>query len=157
MGTGERAGEDMISNEQVGGEPTLGRPRILFIDDEVMLGQTFKLGLEDVFDVELESTGSEALARLLRGEAFDAIFCDIRLPLLSGIEIREKLAEQRPSLLSRFVLMTGGAVTDEARDFLDAYQGPVLNKPFRLADVETLTRKLVERQGLAGSGSRSRQ
>lgn len=139
------------------GEVAVVRPRILFIDDEVMLGQTFKLGLEDVFDVELESAGKNALARLLGTEWFDAIFCDIRLPELSGIEIWSTLSRRRPALLPRFVLMTGGAVTDEARNFLDGYGGLVLNKPFRLGDVESLTRRLVETEGLTGGRADLRQ
>lgn len=139
-----------MSSEELNTDKSRERPRVLIVDDEVMLGQTFKLGLEDAFDVELETTGQGALERVLRGESFDAIFCDLRLPQLSGIEVRAAIAEKRPALLPRFVLMTGGAVTDEARDFLAVYEGPVLNKPFRLGDVETLTRRLVEREGLAG-------
>jgi two-component system, cell cycle sensor histidine kinase and response regulator CckA len=157
MGLGERVGGDVMTSEQSGVVQANARPRILFIDDEVMLGQTFKLGLEDVFDVELESTGRAALNRLLGEEAFDAVFCDIRLPELSGLEIRAALSERCPALLSRFVLMTGGAVTEEARDFLDTYSGPVLNKPFRLGDVEKLTNRLVETEGLAGGRARFRQ
>jgi DNA-binding NtrC family response regulator len=143
----------MTSEKSIGEGTSKRRPRVLIIDDEVMLGHTFKLGLDDAFDVELETSGQGALRRILAGEAFDAIFCDLRLPELSGMEIRASIAKNRPTLLPRFVLMTGGAVTDEARDFLETYDGPVLNKPFRLGEVELLTRRLVEREGLARSGA----
>jgi len=147
-----------MTGEQVKGEGAQERrPRVLIIDDEVMLGRTFQLGLEGAFEVVLETSGQGALGRVLSGEAFDAIFCDLRLPEVSGIDIQAAIAKNRPALLPRFVLMTGGAVTDEAREFLESYEGPVLNKPFRLGEVETLTRRLVEREGRSGGGSLPRQ
>lgn len=134
---------------------SLGRPepRVLVIDDEPLLGQTLRLGLEGSFVVELEARGDAALDRLLRGDRFDLILCDLSLPALSGIEVYERLARLRPELISRFILMTGGAVTDEARDFVATYQGPILNKPFRLAELEGLAARVLESHGLTGRRS----
>ncbi len=130
--------------------PTAGTdPRVLVIDDEPLLGQTLKLGLEGSFSVELEALGEVALERLLGGERFDLILCDLSLPNLSGIEIYQQLTELRPELLPRFVLMTGGAVTDEARDFVASYTGAILHKPFRLMELEAVAARILERHGLA--------
>lgn len=120
-------------------------PRILVIDDEQLLGQTIQLGLEDSMTVELRTSGKEGLERLLSAEeeGIDLVLCDLSLPDFSGVQIHRAVAEQRPNLLSRFVVMTGGAVSDESRDFLDDYQGPMLNKPFTLSQVEKLVTSLL--------------
>ena len=65
------------------------------------------------------------------------------LPDLSGVQIYHSVVEKRPSLLPRFVVMTGGAVSDESRLFLDDYEGPILNKPFTLSQVEKLVTSLL--------------
>jgi len=120
-------------------------PRVLVIDDEQLLGQTIQLGLEDTMDVELETSGERGLERLLTDDAIELVLCDISLPDLSGIDIHARVQSERPELMKRFVVMTGGAVSNESRDFLDAYRGPLLNKPFTLTQVETLVAGLLER------------
>lgn len=128
----------------VGGDRLL--PRVLVIDDEQLLGQTIQLGLEDSMDVQLETSGSKGLERLLSDDGFELVLCDLSLPDLSGIEIYASVAAQRPDLTRRFVVMTGGAVSNESRDFLDRYEGPLLNKPFTLSQVESLVTGILERR-----------
>jgi len=121
----------------------MGLPRVLVIDDEQLLGQTIQLGLEDTMDVQLEISGQKGLDRLLSDEHFGLILCDLSLPDLSGIDIYARIASDKPELKKRFVVMTGGAVSTESRDFLDNYQGPLLNKPFTLSQVEALIESIV--------------
>lgn len=128
------------------------KPRILVIDDEPLLGQTLQLGLEDSLDVELEVAGRRGLARLLEGERFQLVLCDLSLPDLTGVEIYERLRAARPDLVESFVVMTGGAVTSEAREFLDKYRGPLLQKPFTLSEVEGLAGRLLQSAPYARSG-----
>ncbi len=125
----------------------MGLPRVLVIDDEQLLGQTIQLGLEDTMDVELEISGQKGLDRLLSEEQFSLILCDLSLPDLSGSDIYARVASDRPDLKERFVVMTGGAVTSESRDFLENYDGPLLNKPFTLSQVETLIERIVGPSG----------
>lgn len=119
-------------------------PRVLVIDDERLLGQTIQLGLEDTMEVELETSGEKGLERLLNDEKIQLVLCDISLPDLSGIDIHARVEKDRPELMKRFIVMTGGAVSNESRDFLDAYKGPLLNKPFTLTQVENLVNGLLE-------------
>ena len=117
--------------------------RVLVIDDEELLGQTIQLGLEDSYEVELQTRGEAGLNRALSGDEFAVILCDLSLPDLSGAEIFANLSQRRPDLLERFVVMTGGAVNTQSRDFLDAYNGRILNKPFTLGAVESLVEEVV--------------
>ncbi len=119
------------------------RPSVLVIDDESLLGQTLQLGLEDSLDVTLELSGKRGLGRLLAHEAFDLVLCDLSLPDLTGVEIHQRVMAVRPELSPRFVVMTGGAVTETARAFLESYRGPLLQKPFTLSEVEALAARLL--------------
>lgn len=119
------------------------RRRLLVIDDEPLLGQTIRLGLAEAAEVQLETSGSAGMKRLLEQD-FDLILCDLSLPDTSGIEIYERVATERPELKARFVVMTGGASTNEVGDFLENYEGHLLTKPFTLREVERLIRELVD-------------
>lgn len=125
-------------------------PRVLVIDDEQLLGQTIQLGLEDTMDVELEVSGKKGLDRLLSDEQFELVLCDLSLPDLSGIDIYSRVLSEKPEIKEYFVVMTGGAVSTESRDFLENYEGPLLNKPFTLSQVEALIDRIV-----GGSGKSS--
>jgi DNA-binding NtrC family response regulator len=116
----------------------------LVIDDEQLLGQTIQLGLEDTMDVELETSATRGLERLLSGESFSLVLCDLSMPEVSGIQIYQQIAEKKPELREHFVVMTGGAVTTESRDFLDNYEGPLLSKPFTLTQVENLANQIIQ-------------
>lgn len=140
--TVERAAE--MSRGQVGAADVTELPRILVIDDEPLLGQTLQLGLEEQFEVELELTGQEGWARLESEEEFSLVLCDLSLPDLGGMEIYQRLLERRPEWESRFAVMTGGAMTQEAQDFLDEYRGLILQKPFTLREVELLVNQVLE-------------
>ncbi len=95
-------------------------------------------------EVELEISGEQGLKRVLGDDSINLVLCDLSLPDLSGIDIYRQVAEQRPEILKRFVIMTGGAVSTASRDFLDNYQGPLLNKPFTITQVEGLVNSLLD-------------
>lgn len=118
-------------------------PRVLVIDDEQLLGQTIQLGLEDTMEVELETSGERGLARLLSDDQFELVLCDLSLPDLSGSDIYAQASRAKPEIKDYFVVMTGGAVTNESRDFLENYRGHLLNKPFTLSQVESLIGRVV--------------
>lgn len=141
-----RSGGDERRAESTITQRTTLLPRILVIDDEQLLGQTIQLGLEDSMSVELETSGSRGLDRLLTDESIQLVLCDISLPDLSGIDIHARVSKERPELMKRFIVMTGGAVSTESRDFLESYEGPLLNKPFTLTQVENLVAGLLDEQ-----------
>ncbi len=115
------------------------RPRVLVIDDEVTLTNALRRALHDA-DVVVRSSGVEALALLEGDHRFDAIVCDIMMPEMSGIETFERVRAKNPELAPRFIFMTGGAFTVEARAFLDAVDNEWLEKPFELSALRRLIR-----------------
>jgi PAS domain S-box-containing protein len=104
--------------------------RVLVIDDEVAVGRSLRLLLAPENDVIAVTSGQDALSRLAAGERFDAILCDLMMPDISGIELYNRLAHVAPDYQERIIFMTGGAFTQQARDFLAKLDRPHLDKPF---------------------------
>ncbi len=117
------------------------RPRMLLVDDEAHLGITLAVGLRDQADVVTVRSGREAVRTLMTDDSFDLVLCDLMMPDLTGMDVFEQVGAQRPALRARFVFMTGGAVTERARKFLEQIPAQRLDKPFRLEQVEALLRR----------------
>jgi len=66
------------------------------------------------------------------------------MPEVSGMEVFGRVAERRPEIASRFVFMTGGAFTPQAREFLKQTHLVCLEKPFELHQIRDLVRERAE-------------
>jgi PAS domain S-box-containing protein len=106
------------------------RGKILVVDDDLMTGAAVCRILASEHEVLFLQDASHALARILRGEVYDVIVCDLMMPDMTGPEFYEALAAQAPELSRRVIFMTGGAFTPSARQFLDGVPNPSLAKPF---------------------------
>jgi CheY-like chemotaxis protein len=81
---------------------------------------------------------AEALRQLERDKAFDVVLCDLQMPEMSGMEVHAAVRERYPALADRFVFVTGGAFSSDARKFLEDAVSVVIQKPFRLEDMMAL-------------------
>ncbi|MFO0681823.1 MAG: PAS domain S-box protein [Sandaracinus sp.] len=119
------------------------RGRVLVIDDDDMVARTLDRTLRARHDITVEVESRRALERLLAGETFDVVICDLMMPEPTGMQIHAALRESRPSLAERMVLVTGGAFTPEARDFLDRVPNARIEKPFGARELRALVDELV--------------
>ena len=122
------------------------RARVVVVDDEPLVGRSIRRALRG-HEVQVFSSGQEAIQRLCSEEPTDLIFCDLMMPEVSGMEVYAKVSARRPELASRFVFMTGGAFTVQAREFLKATPLVCLEKPFELAQIRELIRERAEPGG----------
>jgi CheY-like chemotaxis protein len=109
---------------------TRRRPRVLVIDDEPLVIGSLARILGRDHDVIGESDPKSALARVIAGEAFDAVVCDLSMPGMDGPTFYEALGKHDAGLAARVVFMSGGAWTERAQAFVQTTQQPVLDKPF---------------------------
>jgi PAS domain S-box-containing protein len=121
------------------------RGRVLVIDDEpLVLGAVCRL-LDDEHEVTAFTSGQQALDRLLAGDRFDLLLCDLMMPEMRGDELFSILEARFPEIAARMVFMTGGAVTDLASAFAAERPNAVIEKPF---DASALVAFVRERVGL---------
>jgi CheY-like chemotaxis protein len=88
--------------------------KILVVDDDPVVGKSFNRVLSGKgYAVITARDGPEALKRLAEGE-YDAVFTDIRMPGMDGIEVAERVKARRP--WTPVVIITGyGTEDNEAR------------------------------------------
>jgi CheY-like chemotaxis protein len=118
--------------------PSMGaKRRVVIIDDEPAFAETLtkmvkSLGFEVTVSTDARSSYTFAL------ENTDVVFVDVLMPNVSGLEVLEKLAQQKTR--SSIVLMSGHLERlDEAEKLarkLDLNLVGALEKPFRIEDVK---------------------
>jgi CheY-like chemotaxis protein/anti-sigma regulatory factor (Ser/Thr protein kinase) len=109
--------------------------RVLIVDDEVAIVRLLSESLESIASVVGETVPGRALDLILADPGFDAIVCDVMMPGMTGIDLHERVARDRPDLASRFVFICGGTYTARARDHLERIPNPRLDKPFRMVQL----------------------
>jgi signal transduction histidine kinase len=119
------------------------RRRIVAVDDEALLLKAYRRMLIDHHDVETRLGGREALRLFEADRRFDAVLCDLQMPEMSGAELYTIVADRWPDLATRFIFITGGAFSPEARRFLDEGVVSCVNKPFQVDDLL----ELIENRG----------
>jgi CheY-like chemotaxis protein/anti-sigma regulatory factor (Ser/Thr protein kinase) len=108
----------------------LAPARVLVVDDEELVGRTIKRMLGKHHEVLVVNRGSDALGHLAAGERFDAIVSDLMMPNMTGIQLVAEIARLHPDMLDRIIIMTGGAFSPEAHEFLKGLRTKPLMKPF---------------------------
>ncbi|MBX7097081.1 MAG: response regulator [Myxococcaceae bacterium] len=111
---------------------------LLLIDDEPMVLASLRAVLSDQHQVTVCSRVQEAVALLESGAAFDLVLCDVMMPESDGLVLHEQVRTRWPQLAPRFAFMTGGVLSLEASQRIEASGRPVLEKPFRPQAVEAL-------------------
>jgi PAS domain S-box-containing protein len=129
--------------------------RILVIDDEPLVLGAFRRALSD-YDVECTESARVALDWLAAGRRFDLIVCDLVMPNMSGMEFHGSLLLLQPSDAARILFVTGGAITAEVREFLDAVPNPRLDKPCDAAKLRATVQQQLRRPDFAPAGAHSR-
>jgi signal transduction histidine kinase len=105
------------------------RRRLLVVDDEPLVLKALRRALAPYHDVVTARGGREAADVLRTDTSFDAVVCDLMMPDFDGSELYRWLENHAPGLCDRFVVMSGGAVTDESKEFLQSSGIARLDKP----------------------------
>jgi signal transduction histidine kinase len=110
--------------------PPARRGKVLVIDDEPMITKALERLLVDEHEVTVASTAGEAHQRILSGERYDVVLCDLMMPQMTGMDLHAECLRVAPEQAARMVFLTGGAFTPGARAFLDGVPNQRIEKPF---------------------------
>ncbi|MEO8845466.1 MAG: response regulator [Kofleriaceae bacterium] len=120
------------------------RRKILVIDDELLVATTFRRALGRDHDVTMLTDPRHALRLIEGGERFDLVICDLMMPDMTGMDLHAELVARVPEMARRMVFITGGAFTEQAREFLDTHKNPSLEKPIDLEGLRTFVDARLE-------------
>ncbi len=85
-------------------------PAILLVDDERRSLDAMEMALEDEFEVFTAESAEQAL-QVLADEYIQVVFCDQRMPGMSGVELLTRMREQWPETIR--VIVTGYTETED--------------------------------------------
>lgn len=120
-------------------EQEIQNPVALVVDDDVRDQKLLShLLAEEGIECQTASTADEAIA-LLADHRFALVIVDVVLGQTDASSLHDFIADQMPQLASR-IIVTSGFDPLEVRKRLPRYDGPVLYKPFTLAEFQSLVR-----------------
>ena len=121
------------------------RPIILVVDDDAGLRDSFRLILDDDYEVIDVPDGPRAL-EVVRSSQVDLVLLDIRLPEMDGIEVLERIKAIDEGVEVILVTAVKTVRTAVAAMKLGAFD--YLTKPFEEVELLALVRRALEKRSL---------
>ncbi len=116
--------------------------RILVVDDELNIGRSFEIILGgEGFDVETATSSEEGLKKAA-AERFCAVFLDIQLPGMDGLEALRILRDKQPDL--PVVMISGHATIERAVEATRQGAFEFIEKPFSRERIVLTARNATE-------------
>ena len=95
----------MSPTQAITREKTPERPHVLLVEDEPNVAKGLEMVLrEEGYEVDLAMTGLSAL-ETFRGNGFNLVVADLRLPDIDGMEVLRRIGEVRPE--TKMMIITG--------------------------------------------------
>ena len=123
----------------------MARPVILVVDDDPGVRESFRLILEDHYEVVDVPDGPQALD-VLRASQVDLVLLDIRLPVMDGIDVLERIKAIDESIEIILVTAVKTVRTAVAAMKLGAFD--YLTKPFEEDELLALCSRALEKRSL---------
>ena len=121
-------------------------PRILIIDDEAPIRRVLRDILEnESYQVDDASTGMEALQQI-KDQDFDAIFCDIKMPEMDGIEVLEAIRKESDVPV---IMLSGHGTIETAVEAIKKGAFDFIPKPPDLNRLLITLRNALDKKNLA--------
>jgi len=117
--------------------------RILIVEDEHILAQTLKRGLEEEhYSVDVVSDGRDALD-FASAAPYDIVILDVLLPGLDGFAVCRRMRER--GAVAPILMLTALAQVDDRVHGLDSGADDYLTKPFAFKELLARVRALARR------------
>src|SRR5262245_58596450 len=122
------------------------RGRILAVDDQRYFRELIEgLLIEEGFEVQTCGSGEEAL-RLLDHAVFDVIVTDLVMPVMTGIDLVQRVKERDPE--QEIIVVTGVVDVQSAVDAMKVGATDYLLKPFDRATLASSLEGILQRTRL---------
>ncbi|QBG35043.1 HD domain-containing phosphohydrolase [Litorilituus sediminis] len=102
--------------------------KILLVDDEINILNSFRRNLRGLFDFDLAQSGEEALKLIDNKNKYAVIITDMQMPVMNGVELLQEVKKKSPNTVR--IMLTGNVDQKTAIDALhigDIFR--FINKP----------------------------
>jgi DNA-binding NtrC family response regulator len=121
-------------------------PRILVIDDEMIVCESCKRILEEEgYEVETALSGKEAFDKM-KTSPFDIVITDLKMPGIGGMEVLKTFRKEYPD--SIIIMITGFSTVETAVEAMKLGAFDYIPKPFTPDEVSIVVKKAVEKKSL---------
>jgi hypothetical protein len=120
------------------------RGKILVIDDDAAVARALARLLKSEHDVDVVNDAGAGLAKIAADSSYDAIFCDLMMPNMTGMDFHEALVAAQPELARRVVFMSGGTFSQRAQEFVEQTTNATISKPFAAEAMRKIARDYVK-------------
>ncbi len=143
------------TQQTTGGADRGDIPRILVVDDEEYICDICTRTLRNAaYEVVSTTDALFALQQLKVGAAFDLLLVDIRMPLISGLELAQHAREIDPAIA--IIIMTGHTSTENLRQAVQRGVADFLSKPFELSELRLAVEQALNKRRLLQDNLRLR-
>ena len=120
------------------------KPKILYVDDEFINLQLFKINFDNKYEVFTAENGITGLEVLDNNPDIVVVISDMKMPIMTGLEFIQKAKVKYPNI--KYYILTGYDITDEIQEAIDAKL--ILNyfrKPFDINEIEDAIRTVLKK------------
>ena len=122
------------------------KKRILIVDDEENMLHMLSSILQRLhYETTCAANGLEGV-NALKGQSFDFILCDIRMPKMDGMQFLRQARQFNTE--ATVIMMSAYGTTDTALAAMRAGAYDYISKPFKTDEIELTLRKAEEREAL---------
>lgn len=120
--------------------------KILIVDDEKNIRMTLKHSLKsENYEIDMAVNGEEALEKI-KGEKFDIVLLDIKMPGLTGMEVLKKIRENGNKV--NIIMMTAYGSVEKAVEAMKLGAIDFVSKPFTHNEIRNIVLEVLEREEL---------
>jgi CheY-like chemotaxis protein len=113
------------------------KKKILICDDEEGIRESFKLILNETYNLIFATDGLQALEILNKQQDIQLVLIDIKMPKVNGIEITKEIKLLSPHI--KVIVVTGYESAEIAQEALAAGAEAYITKPF---ETNTVIKKI---------------
>ncbi len=126
-------------------EKTLGKERILVVDDEEVVRTVIQRSLEHFgYEVDVALDGADAVSRYRHDPSkYSLVILDMMMPKMAGDEVYHRLSQIDQNV--RVLLVSGYSSEGRAQAVLEAGALSFIQKPFAVEDLAREVRKCLDR------------
>ncbi len=121
------------------------KPIILVVDDEESVRESFRLALQDYYELAFAEDAKSTI-RILKNQAFDLCLLDIMLPDGSGIDLLRQIKRRDESI--EVIMVTALTGVDTALDAMKLGAYDYMTKPYKLDELYELIKRVLNKRAL---------